>query len=211
MAAGCVLLTASRRPGPAAAAACVRASRARVGLGRTSGGQDRVVDATASRNHSVSPDPDCGMRFDGARSKRAIVGPVVYVWHRNAGRLHGYRRTAGVFGQEQGVGPASVRRPAADDPGRWRCAPHQHPGARPQGRCIRWSTTSCRTSSAATTRNSSKPTSRSRSPAGALPRQRLQPESRRGRGVPDHSLQVLTLEDLGCPPVFRELIDSRRA
>src|SRR5690606_33720995 len=44
----------------------------------------------------------------------------------------GYRRTAGVLGQEQGVRPAPVRRAAADDPRRRRRAPDQHPGAGPQ-------------------------------------------------------------------------------
>ncbi|WP_348835399.1 type IV pilus twitching motility protein PilT [Xanthomonas euvesicatoria] len=76
-------------------------------------------------------------------------------------------------------------------------------------RCTRWCTTSCRTSSGAITRNFSRSTFRSK-----FRRWRVSASMRSTRtaapvrcSVPLPS-EVLTLEDLGCPPIFRQLIDQ---
>src|SRR5690606_8146171 len=101
-----------------------------------------------------------------------------------AGDTHGYRRTVGVLGQEQGLRPASVGGPAADDPGRWRRAPDQHPGAGPQAGA-RAGVRHHVGQAAARLRGVPRGRLLVRDPRpGALPRQRLQPEPRRRRGVP---------------------------
>ena len=105
-----------------------------------------------------------------------------------------------LFGQEQGFGLASVRRLAADDPRRWRRPPHQHPGAGPQaGACagLRHHV------GQAAPRLRGIPRDRLllRDPGpGAFPRQCVQPEPRRRRGVPYHSLRSA---DAGRPGLRR--------
>jgi twitching motility protein PilT len=55
-------------------------------------------------------------------------------------------------------------------------------------------------------------TSRSKCPGpGALPRQRLQPEPRRRRRVPDHSVQDPDAGELNCPKIFKAIATSRAA
>jgi twitching motility protein PilT len=76
-------------------------------------------------------------------------------------------------------------------------------------RCMRWSTTSCRTSSAATYEEFLEVDFSFEIPG--LARFRVNAfNQNRGAGAVFRTIpsEVLTLEDLGCPPIFRELIDQ---
>ena len=108
-------------------------------------------------------------------------------------------------------GPAPLRRPATHDPGGWRCTPDQPATAGTQAGACADLRHHERQAAQGTSRNSSRPTSPLRG-AGrrAFPGQRLQPEPWRRRGIPDHSLKVLTMEELGMGEVFKRVSDVPR-
>ena len=82
---------------------------------------------------------------------------------RNSTGNHGHLRAARLHRQEQGVGPAPVRGPAADDPRARRRAPHQRAAARAQGRARDGLRHHERRAAQVSTRRTSSATSRSRS------------------------------------------------
>ena len=108
---------------------------------------------------------------------------------RHFRKSHGHYPTAGVLGQEQGLRPAPFGRPAADDPRSRRRAPHQCRPARAQAGA-RHGVRHHERLAAEELRGDAGVRLLVRDPGpGALPRQRLQPEPRRRRRVPDDSLE----------------------
>ena len=91
--------------------------------------------------------------------------------------------------QEQGVGPAPVRRPAADDPRAWRRAAHQPAADGAQGRARHGLRHHERRAAQALRGNPRMRLLVRGARPGALPRQRLQAEARRRRRAAHHSVQ----------------------
>ncbi len=112
-----------------------------------------------------------------------LAGPI----RHSLPKSHGHLRTAGVLGQEQGLRPAPVGRPAADDPRARRRAPHQLPPL--EHKDVHDMVYDIMNDAQRKIyEENARVRLLVRDPGpGALPRQRLQPEPRRRRRVPDHS------------------------